>query len=91
MSKTINELIKTYQYKIKNIRLEIIKLERERDTLQDVIMDLEELENEESIFVLKKPNLETPPIQKPTKPTKEPIFPESPSHPRHNDYPKYRK
>lgn len=70
MSKTINELIKTYQYKIKNIRLEIIKLERERDTLQDVIMDLEELENEESIFVLKKPNLENPPTQQPTKPSK---------------------
>ena len=46
MSKAINELIKTYQSEIRNIRLEIAKLERERDTYRQVIMDLEELENE---------------------------------------------
>lgn len=45
MSKTINELIKKYQLEIKLIRLEIAKLERERDTLQEVIMDLEDIQS----------------------------------------------
>lgn len=43
MSKAINELIKKYQLEIKIIKLERAKLEREIDTLREVIMDLEEL------------------------------------------------
>ena len=45
MSKAINELIKTYQSEIRNIRLEIAKLERERDTYRQVIMDLEDIQS----------------------------------------------
>lgn len=44
--KTIDDLIKAYQLKIRNIRTQIARLEGERDTLQVVIMDLEDLKEE---------------------------------------------
>lgn len=43
MKDLIENLIYTYQLKIRSIRLDIAKLTRKAETLHDVVMDLEDL------------------------------------------------
>lgn len=47
--KAIEDLIKTYQLEIRNIRLDIAKLNREAETLHDVVSDLQEIVQENKI------------------------------------------